>query len=83
MAEALVIGIIDLILELLAHALGVLRPFQAAGAVTPGAFEALPHGSDDLLIRIQRNFHEMRLPLLIVTHIIAFYLRFSIANVTF
>ena len=79
MAEALVIGITDLVFELLAHALGVL---QAAGAVAPGAFKPLPDGFDNFLIWVQNYFHKMHLPLLIIIPIIAFYLYFSIANAT-
>ena len=82
MAEALVIGITDLFFELLAHALGVLRPLQAAGAVAPGAFKTLPDGFDNFLIWVQNYFHKMHLPLLIIIPIIAFYLYFSIANAT-
>ena len=61
MAVALEVGVIDLLLELPAHALGVLRPFQSAGAVPARAFKALPYSPDDLLIRIQCDFHATHL----------------------
>jgi len=52
MAEAFVFGIGDLFAELFAHALGVLCPLQAAGAVTPGTGKTFLYGADDFLIRI-------------------------------
>ena len=82
MAKPLEIRIGDLVPEFLAHALGILGPLQAAGAVAPGAFKTLPDGFDNFLIWVQNYFHKMHLPLLIIIPIIAFYLYFSIANAT-
>ena len=58
MAEALKMGVTDLLLELFAHAFCVLRPLQTAGAIAAGSFESFPNGGDDLFIRIQRDLHK-------------------------
>jgi hypothetical protein len=57
-AEALKMGVTDLLLELLAHAFCVLRPLQTAGAIAAGSLKPFPNGGDDLFIRIQRDLHK-------------------------
>ena len=57
MAVALKIGVSDLVLELLTHALGSLRALQTAGAVPAGTLQALADGADNLLIGIELDFH--------------------------
>ena len=56
-AVALKIGVSDLVLELLTHALGSLRAIQTAGAVPAGTLQALADGADNLLIGIELDFH--------------------------
>ena len=55
-AVALKIGVGDLVLELLTHALGSLRALQTAGAVPAGTLQALADGVDNLLIGIELIF---------------------------
>ena len=57
MAVALEVGIGDLILELLAHALVLLRPCQPARAVAAGALQTLADSPDDLGIVVETNLH--------------------------
>lgn len=57
MAETLVIRVSDLLPEFFAHALILLRPLQAAGAVTAGTLQALPDQLDHLCILIQPYSH--------------------------
>ena len=56
-AVAFKIGVGNLVLELLTHALGSLRALQTAGAVPTGTLQALADGVDDLLIGIELDFH--------------------------
>ena len=55
MAVALEIGVGNLVAEFLTHALVLLRPLQAAGAVSAGALQALPDSGNNLFIFIQPN----------------------------
>ena len=57
MAETLEIGVFHLLPELLADALVLLGPLQAAGAVSAGALESLFDGGHHFLIVIQPNSH--------------------------
>lgn len=56
MAVALKTGVVDLLPELLAHAAGRVRPFQAAGAVASGLLQTFPYRLDQSSVRIQRYF---------------------------
>ena len=64
MAKALKIRVFDLLPELPAHAFVVLGPFQPAWAVATRSRQALLDCLDDLLVRIQRDFHGFHLLLL-------------------
>ena len=57
MAVALEIRIGNVVLKLLAHTLGSLCAFSAAGTVSAGALESFPDGIDNLLIGIELDFH--------------------------
>lgn len=57
MAEALEIRVLDLVSELLAHALRLRSAFQAAGTITAGLFQTILDRLHHLLVRIQRDFH--------------------------
>ena len=57
MAVALEIGVLDLRLEFLAHALVFLGALETAGAVTALALKALLHRPNDLLVGVQSNLH--------------------------
>ena len=59
-AVSLVVGVIDLVLELLAHTLGLLCPLQTAGAVAARALQPLTDGVDNFLVLIQRDLHDIR-----------------------
>jgi len=52
MAEALVVGISDLLPELLTYALIVLCPLQSAGAIAACPLETVPDGLDHFLVVI-------------------------------
>ena len=58
MTVPLELRICDLFPEFLADALILLRPFQAAGAVTTGPLETIPDGLNHFLIIIQSDSHE-------------------------
>ena len=57
MAESLEIRVGDLIAELFAHALGVLRALAAAGAVSARFFQALFDDLHDFLVFVVPDFH--------------------------
>lgn len=57
MAVALVIGILDLVLELLAHTLGLGRALKTAGTITSRALKSLLDRFYDLFVFIQTNLH--------------------------
>ena len=57
MAKSLEVRICNLILKLLAHTLGCLCAFPAAGTVSSGALESFSDGIDNLLIGIALDFH--------------------------
>ena len=57
MAESLEAWICKLILKLLAHTFGRLCALPAAGTVSSGALESFTDGVDNLLIRIELDFH--------------------------
>ena len=59
MAVTLEIGIGDLLPEFLADALVLLRPFQAAGAVSAGALETVLDHLDHFLVVIQSDSHNL------------------------
>ena len=53
MTVALEVRIGDLLPEFFANTLIILCPFQAAGAITTGAFQAVPHDLYHFLILIE------------------------------
>ena len=57
MAETLKIGIFHLLTEFLADALVLLRPLQAAGAVSAGALQTLADHGHHFLVIVQSNCH--------------------------
>ena len=64
MAKALKIRILNLRLKFPAHTLIFFRALNPAGAVTSRAFQSVPDGLNDLLIRIKPYSHKLTLPLI-------------------
>ena len=62
MAVAFKVRIGDLVLELPAHTPVLLCPGQAAGAIPPCPFQALPDGLHDLPVVVQAHLHRKPLP---------------------